>query len=113
MNSRRTATGLLVVALVGGVGSCAAERQDEETVNTAAEAGRWSPHDESLEGFLPGYVQDHAMFGNDDLQYTVKDGLVTARGAVDNEAERDELERRIRRVPAVRDVEMRGVTVRD
>jgi osmotically-inducible protein OsmY len=50
-----------------------------------------------------------SIFGDDDLRYEVKEGSVRVHGTVDNQAEREELERRIRRVPGVRDVDMSGV----
>jgi hypothetical protein len=67
--------------------------------------------DRAIHDFLPDYVERHPMFLDDELEYWVKDGRVTARGSLDSDAEREELDRRIRRIPAVRDVDLSGVTV--
>ena len=76
-----------------------------------AEAGRSAYHDRDLNQFLPDYMREHSLFADDDLRYEVKEGLVRVRGTVDNQPERDELERRLRRVPAVREVDLTGVQI--
>lgn len=97
--------------VIAGIGSaCTAEPVREETAGTVMEAGAPAYHDSDLRDFLPDHIQEHSILGDDDLQFTVKEGVVSVRGAVDNQKERDELERRVRRVPGVRDVDMSGVS---
>lgn len=79
-------------------------------INTAPGYDHTSYYDGSVHDFLPDYIGENPLFADDDLEFWVKDGRVGARGAVDSQAERDELERRLRRVPSVRDVDMSGVT---
>lgn len=93
------------------IAGCAEEPgSGNEMTNTAAVAGA-SNHDEDVDRFLPDYVREDEMFADDRLEYDVSNGLVTVRGTLDNEAERDALTRRIRRVPGVRDVNAAGITV--
>lgn len=110
MPARYTAASLLFAVATGSLGGCTTdERAREETLGTAREAGAAASDDEGLHNFLPEYIRENSIFGDDDLRYEVKEGRVRVHGTVDNQAEREELERRIRRVPGVRDVDMSGV----
>lgn len=79
-------------------------------LNTSPGYDTSSYYDGNVHDFLPDYIDENPLFADDELEFWVKDGRVGARGAVDSQAERDELERRLRRVPSVRDVDMSGVT---
>ena len=105
--------GLYRLGLVGcaaiGIAACEGspvpgDNQTEMT-RTAALAGAPGPnYDADVDLFLSDYVREDAAFADDDLDYDVERGVVTVRGIVDSEAERDALVRRLRRVPGVKDV---------
>jgi hypothetical protein len=99
--------GLVVAAVfAGGLSACGDE--PESDVDRRGEA---SYYDGNINDFLPDYIDQHPMFMDDELEFWVKEGKVSARGSVDNEDERRELDGRLRRVPAVRDVDLSGVSI--
>lgn len=67
--------------------------------------------DPEIDSFLRDYLRQLAMFADDTLDYEVRGGRVSVRGAVDNEEERTELSRRIRALPGVRDVDVRDIRI--
>lgn len=73
--------------------------------------GDASYYDGNIHDFLPDYIDANPMFMDNELEFWVTEGKVRARGRLDSEDERRELERHLRRVPAVRDVDIRDVTV--
>jgi hypothetical protein len=95
-----TAGALAVAAL-----SCADDR------DATVERGEASYYDGNINDFLPDYIDEHPLFLDDDLEFWVKEGRVSARGTLDSEDERRQLEYRLRRIPAVRDVDLSGVKV--
>jgi hypothetical protein len=97
---------ILAVVLTTGLSAC---RDDPES--DIDERGQASFYDGNIHDFLPDYIDQNPMFMDDELEFWVKDGKVSARGSVDSEQERTELERHVRRVPAVRDVDVAGVSV--
>ena len=83
-----------------------------EMTNTARLAGAsGASYDSDVDLFLPEYVREHHLLADDELEYDVANGAVTIRGSVDSDSERDQLERRVRRVPGVREVDLSGVQV--
>ena len=112
MPGRQTTVSLVCATALTLGGCTGGERTpDEEMAGTVADAGRSAYDDSDLNNFLPDYVREHSVFADDDLQYQVAEGRVRVSGTVSNEAERQELERRIRRVPGVREVDLTGVRV--
>jgi hypothetical protein len=96
---------VLAALLAAAAGGCADEPE------AVLERGEASYYDGDVHDFLPDYIDEHPMFTDNELDYWVKEGRVSARGALDTEEERGELERRIRRVPGVRDVDVTGIAV--
>ncbi len=97
---------ILAVAFAAGVTACRDEPESE--IDKRGEA---SFYDGNINDFLPDYIDQNPKFMDDELEFWVKEGKVSARGSVDSEEERTELDRQIRRVPAVRDVDVSSVSV--
>jgi hypothetical protein len=106
MTSLKWTTAVLTAAL--GIAPAACADRPESDVDRRGDA---SYYDGNIHDFLPDYIDQHPMFLDDELDFWVKDGKVSGRGRLDSESERQELEYRLRRVPAVRDVDLTGVTI--
>jgi osmotically-inducible protein OsmY len=111
MRLRQTGSAVLTAALCLTLWGCTTDDEDREAVNTIQDAGV-SDHDEDLHEFLPDYVDDDELFTDNQLDYNVENGVVRVRGDVDNDAERERLIERVRRVPGVREVNADAVTIR-
>ena len=105
MTSLKWTNAVLVVGLIALPG-CAG-RPDPDVDRRGLE----SYYDGNIHDFLPDYIDANPLFMDDELEFWVKGGTVRARGTLDSEGERQELERHLRRVPAVRDVDLKDVTV--
>lgn len=99
---------LLLITLACGPGAGVENKQEME--GTAAMAGA-SEYDRQARAFLPGYIGEKEMFRDDRLEFEVRNGVVTVRGTVDDEAERRALVERVRGVPGVRDVRAEGLNL--
>jgi hypothetical protein len=88
--------------------SSACRDEPESDIDPRGDA---SFYDGNIHDFLPDYIDQNPKFMDDALDFWVKEVSVSARGSVDNEEERQELDRQILRVPAVRDVDLSGVSI--
>jgi hypothetical protein len=98
----------LAVAVVLAAGLSACRDEPESDVDPRGTA---SFYDGNIHDFLPDYIDQNPKFMDDELEFWVKEGKVSARGSVDSEEERTDLDRQLRRVPAVRDVDVSGVSI--
>ena len=108
----------LAFALAVGVSACGAadgpyENREVAGTTGAAGAGHPGTYDNDIDTFLGEYIREDTMFGDNELDFDVREGLVRVTGDVDNEAERTALQNRIRRVPGVREVDLQGVRMGD
>lgn len=76
MHGPQTVLSLLLAGAVATLPGCTTGERahQEETEGTAIEAGRSAYDDSALNNFLPEYIREHSMFGDNDLRYEVKDG---------------------------------------
>lgn len=122
MNLGRLKYVAVVSGLAVGLSACGAQGVDDEddaagvapapaTDYAAIPTANYTMYDEDIERFLPHYVREDERFLDDSLDYDVNEGLVTVKGELPSEEEFTALQSRIRRVPGVRDLDVRGVRV--
>ena len=104
----RFAWHLAVVALALGTATCTGSSVDERGPAAYANVPTMDP---DLDRFIGGYLRETQLFADDTLEHEVREGRVALRGAVDNEAERKELDRRVRSIPGVKDVDLSEIRI--
>lgn len=82
-----------------------------ETLGAIPDESEMRDTEAQLDAFLTDYVAEDPRFADDPLDYDIVKGVVTIRGTVDSEAERDALAARVRRVPGIRDVDVTKLTI--